>query len=110
MGSSFFSPAFVDIVKENDAVREAIDWGLEGLPQMAEIYPLGGAADRLHLVEEKTGLELPAAKLPFAGKMLLEHLIRDLQAREFLYYQVYGKQIITPIAIMTSHEKKIMRM
>ncbi len=104
--ANYHAPSFIDIVEENDGVREAIAWGLESLPQMAEIYPLGGAADRLHLVEEKTGLELPAAKLPFAGKMLLEHLIRDLQAREFLYYQVYGKQITTPIAIMTSHEKK----
>lgn len=104
--AAYHSPAFIDIVNESESVREAVAWGLEGLPQMAEIYPLGGAADRLHLVEEKTGLELPAAKLPFAGKMLLEHLIRDLQAREALYYQTYGKQILTPIAIMTSQEKK----
>jgi hypothetical protein len=73
--------------------------------QIAEIYPLGGAADRLHLVEEHTGKELPAAKLKFAGITLLERLVRDLQAREHLYFKKYGVQHITPIAIMTSHEK-----
>lgn len=101
----YHSPAFVDIVEETPTVREAIHWGIEGLAQIAEIYPLGGAADRLHLIEEKTGMELPAAKLPFAGRTLLEHLIRDLEAREHLYFQEYGVQLITPIAIMTSHEK-----
>ncbi len=103
--AQFHSPGFLDISSETSEVQEAISWGLEAMPEMAEIYPLGGAADRLHLVEEHTGKELPAAKLPFAGKTLLEHLIRDLQAREFLYYQKYGVQLITPLAIMTSHEK-----
>lgn len=101
----YHSPSFIDIAEETEEVKEAIEWGLDGLPQMAEIYPLGGAADRLHLVDEKTGSDLPAAKLRFAGKTLLEHLIRDLEAREYLYFQKYGKQITTPIAIMTSHEK-----
>lgn len=101
----YHSPSFIDIAAETEEVREATVWGLEGLPQMAEIYPLGGAADRLHLVDEKTGSDLPAAKLRFAGKTLLEHLIRDLEAREYLYFQRFGKQITTPIAIMTSHEK-----
>lgn len=103
--ASFHSPSFLDISKESKEVDEAIQWGIEALPQMAEIYPLGGAADRLHLVEETTGRELPAAKLPFAGKTLLERLIRDLEAKEYFYYQLFGKQITTPIAIMTSHEK-----
>lgn len=102
--SGYHSPAFIDITEENN-VQEAISWGLEAMPELAEIYPLGGAADRLHLVEEKTGIELPAAKLPFAGRTLLEGLIRDLEAREYLYFQKYGVKIITPIAIMTSHEK-----
>jgi hypothetical protein len=103
--ANYHSPFFHDITKENQEVHEAISWGIEAMADLAEIYPLGGAADRLHLVEEKTGVELPAAKLGFAGRMLLEHLIRDLQAREFLYFQKYGKQIVIPIAIMTSHEK-----
>lgn len=103
--ASFHSPTFIDISKESKEVEEAALWGLEAMPQMAEIYPLGGAADRLHLVEEGTGKELPAAKLPFAGRPLLEHLIRDLEAREHLYEKRFGAKIVTPIAIMTSHEK-----
>lgn len=103
--AKFHSPSFVDISNENGAVHEAISWGIEALNQIAEIYPLGGAADRLHLVEEKTGKELPAAKLPFLGKTLLELLIRDLRAREYLYYQKMGLQVTIPIAIMTSQEK-----
>lgn len=104
-GADYHSPHFIDITKETGEVQEAIEWGIEAMPQMGEIYPLGGAADRLHLVDEATGMELPAAKLSFGGRSLLERLIRDLQAREFLYYQKTGKQLITPIAIMTSHEK-----
>ncbi len=103
--ASYHAPAFLPIAEETPEVAESIAWGLEALPEMGEIYPLGGAADRLHLIDEQTGMELPAAKLPFAGKTLLEHLIRDLQAREFLYFQKTGRQLVTPIAIMTSHEK-----
>lgn len=101
----YHSPNFIDISKRDVFVEKAVAWGLDNLDQIAEIYPLGGAADRLHLVEEKTGVELPAAKLLFAGKALLEHLIRDLQAREYLYFKMRGKQITTPLAIMTSFEK-----
>ncbi len=103
--AKYHSPSFIDISKETPQVHQAIEWGLEALPYLAEIYPLGGAADRLHLVDDATGCELPAAKLQFAGKTLLEHLIRDLQAREFLYFKRFGKQLITPLAIMTSQEK-----
>ncbi len=102
----YHSPYFQDINEETDLVEEMISWGIEALPEMAELYPLGGAADRLHLVDEITGHELPAAKLPFAGRTLLASLIRDLQAREYLHYKMYGKQCTTPIAIMTSHEKE----
>jgi UTP---glucose-1-phosphate uridylyltransferase len=101
----YHSPQFFHIGEETEAVKEAITWGIEALPELAEIYPLGGAADRLHLVDPKSNTELPAAKLPFAGRTLLEHLILNLQARERLYYERYGKGLITPIAIMTSHEK-----
>ncbi|KAG2723949.1 hypothetical protein I3760_02G194800 [Carya illinoinensis] len=43
--------------------------------------------------------------LPYCGRTLLEGLIRDLQAREFLYFKLYGKQCITPVAMMTSSAK-----
>lgn len=51
----------------------------QGLPDLAEIYPLGGSADRLGLVDPNTGECLPAAMLPYCGRTLLEGLIRDLQ-------------------------------
>ncbi|MDE3046304.1 MAG: UTP--glucose-1-phosphate uridylyltransferase [Verrucomicrobiota bacterium] len=102
----YHAPLFDDISKETPEVGRAIEWGLEALPEMAEFYPLGGAADRLHLVDERSGSELPAAKLPFLGRTLLEGLIRDLQAREKLYFERFGRQITTPIVIMTSWEKE----
>jgi len=103
--ASFYSPDFVDITEETPTVLEAIYTGINSLPQMAEMYPLGGAADRLHLLDPKTQQELPAAKLNYAGKTLLEGLIRDLQAREYLYFKLHGTQVTVPIAIMTSQEK-----
>lgn len=75
------------------------------MPFLGEIYPLGGSADRLGLVDPDTGECLPAAMLPYCGRTLLEGLIRDLQAREFLYFKLYGEQCITPVAIMTSAAK-----
>lgn len=101
----YHAPTFVDISQETPLVQETIHAGLEALPLLAELYPLGGAADRLHLIDAATSLELPAAKLPFAGHTLLESLIRDLQAREFLYFRCTGKEVFTPLALMTSLEK-----
>lgn len=95
----------VDIAQKNTEVRNAVLWGLKRMDQMAEIYPVGGAADRLKLQDEKTGLALPAAKLLFCGRTLLEGLITDLQAREYLHYKLFGRQILTPVAMMTSQEK-----
>lgn len=86
-------------------IRKAIRCGIENLHQMAEIYPIGGAGDRLNLVDELTGTPLPVAMLPFGGHTLLDGLIRDIQAREYLYFKLYDKQITTPIAMMTSQEK-----
>lgn len=51
----------------------------QGLPDLGEIYALGGAADRLDLVDPMTGEGLPAAMLPYCGRTLLEGLIRDVQ-------------------------------
>ena len=43
--------------------------------------------------------------LPYCGRTMLEALMRDLQAREFLYYKLTGRQLTTPVAIMTSDAK-----
>ena len=61
-------------------------WALDffqSLPEMGEIYPLGGAGDRLGLVDEVTGECLPVAMLPYCGRTLLEGLVRDLQVSCF---------------------------
>ncbi|XP_037497955.1 UTP--glucose-1-phosphate uridylyltransferase 3, chloroplastic isoform X2 [Jatropha curcas] len=99
------APNVIDLSKNTEYASQAALWGIEGLPGLGEIYPLGGSADRLGLVDPDTGECLPAAMLPYCGRTLLEGLIRDLQAREFLYFKLYGKQCITPVAIMTSSAK-----
>ncbi|XP_034906978.1 UTP--glucose-1-phosphate uridylyltransferase 3, chloroplastic isoform X2 [Populus alba] len=99
------APSGLDLSKNTEYASQAALWGIEGLPDLGEIYPLGGSADRLGLVDPDTGECLPAAMLPYCGRTLLEGLIRDLQAREFLYFKIYGKQCITPVAIMTSSAK-----
>lgn len=102
---SFLEPHPVDISKKTIEVQDYIEEGLVSLPQMAEIYPLGGSGDRLNLIDPKTKENLPQAKLNFLGKTLLEHLILDLQAKEYLYFQKYDEKIFTPIVIMTSEAK-----
>jgi hypothetical protein len=82
-------------------VREAIS----ALPFTAEIWPVGGAGDRLGLVDEVTGEALPTAMLEFCGRPLLETLIRDLEAREYLAWHLTGEQHTTPVVLMTSHAK-----
>jgi hypothetical protein len=101
----YHRPEGIDISEETPEVKKAILWGVEHLPKIAEIYPLGGAADRLRLRDEKTGKPLPAARLLFLGKTLLESMVCDLQAREYLHYKLFGRQIHVPVAIMTSIEK-----
>lgn len=86
-------------------VRRYVREGLKKMPLIGEVYPVGGAGDRLNLRDPKTGEALPQAKLQFEGRTLLEGLIRDLKAREVLYERVYGKSTLTPIALMTSSEK-----
>ncbi|CAA3005149.1 UTP--glucose-1-phosphate uridylyltransferase 3, chloroplastic [Olea europaea subsp. europaea] len=98
-------PNVLDLSEDVEYASQAAIWGIEGLPDLGEICPLGGSADRLGLVDPETGECLPAAMLPYCGRTLLEGLIRDLQAREFLYFKLYGKQCITPVAIMTSSAK-----
>ncbi|VVA18419.1 PREDICTED: UTP--glucose-1-phosphate uridylyltransferase [Prunus dulcis] len=99
------APSGLDLSQNPEYASQAALWGIQGLPNLGEIYPLGGSADRLGLVDPDTGECLPAAMLPYCGRTLLEGLIRDLQAREFLYFKMYGKQCITPVAIMTSSAK-----
>lgn len=96
-------PQGVDLTDETLEVRRAIIEGIRGQGKMAELYPVGGAADRLQLKDETTEEGLPAARLIFLGKPLLEGVISDLQAREYLHYKLFGNQVMTPIGMMTSH-------
>lgn len=101
----FLKPLGHDLAKESSLLNSQIRWGIESLPVMAEIFPVGGAGDRLNLLDEKTGEPLPAAVLDFCGKSLLRLLIQDVQAKEYLYYKLKSEQIQTPIAMMTSEDK-----
>ncbi|KAF3362468.1 Uncharacterized protein PHSC3_000940 [Chlamydiales bacterium STE3] len=102
----FEPPPGMDLSQEDRSVIKAIRAGIECMSQVGEIYPAAGAGDRLNLTDVLTGQPLPAALLNFLGYSLLEGLIRDLQAREFLHYKLLGKQIHTPVILMTSLEKE----
>ncbi len=99
------TPEGPDLSSDTPETRRMVRWGIESLGLMSEVYPIGGAGDRLGLVDEVSGQALPAAELVFCGWTLLEWLIRDLQGREFLYHQLFGKQLHTPVLMMTSQEK-----
>lgn len=101
----FHRPPGYDIASPTKEVLLWVQAGIRALPYLAELYPVGGAADRLQLIDAETQLPLPAAKLLFLGHSLLESLVRDVQAREYLYYKLMGTQITIPIAMMTSPEK-----
>lgn len=90
-----------DSTKEKFFIRK----GIEAFNTLAEIYVVGGAAERLAWVSE--GTSLPAALLPFLGRTLLEGLVRDLQAREYLNYKLTGRVVILPLVLMTSQEKNV---
>ncbi|GKC70367.1 UTP--glucose-1-phosphate uridylyltransferase 3, chloroplastic, partial [Tanacetum coccineum] len=123
-------PSVLDLSQDTEYAAQAALWGIEGLPQLGEIYPLGGSADRLGFVDSVTGECLPAAMLPYCGRTLLEGLIRDLQdfnlhlhydtiftvskqlfniSRLGTFYisKFFGEQWINSCAIMTSLGKDI---
>lgn len=103
--TQYIRPEGMHVDRDAPEVRESIRWGIESLNHLAEFYPLGGAGDRLNIIDETTRKPHPSALLPFLGRTLLDGLIRDLQAREYLYFKFFGKQIYIPIVIMTSVEK-----
>lgn len=98
-------PVGLDLSKNSFETRLAVRHGIELFGEMAEMYAVAGAGDRLNLQDEKSKAPLPAAQLKFTGRTLLEGLIRDLQGREYLHYKLMGKQLNTPIVMMTSLEK-----
>ena len=103
--STYLRPKGVDITTKTDMVHTFIREAIEKSHLVAEIYPVGGAGDRLCLMNESNE-PLPAAILSFCGHTLLERLIRDVEAREYLIHKLTGKRIETKIGMMTSHEKR----
>lgn len=93
------------LYEDSEAAEKAVISGIRSLPKMGELYPIGGAGDRLDLRDETTGLPLPTAKLNYLGQSLLTCMVKDLQAREYLYFKLFNKQLTTPIAMMTSEAK-----
>lgn len=99
-------PKGVDLREDSALVREAIIAGIRHVPETALFFAVGGAGDRLRLFDSASGEPLPAACLPFAGAgSLIDLLVRDVQALEFLHYKLFGKRVVMPIAMMTSEEK-----
>ena len=103
--SHFAIPPYVDIRQKNEAVWKMAYEGIKRLPQTAEILVVGGAGDRLNLIDETTKEALPAACLLFDGRTLLEGLMRDIEALEYFHYCAFGKQVSMPTLIMTSYAK-----
>ncbi len=103
--NNYLIPIGLNLTEQSSEANEAIQAGIMNLDCIGEIYPIGGAGDRLDLLEEKTGTHLPAACLPFLGRSLLYGLVRDVQTKEYLYYKLTGQKIVIPIAMMTSNEK-----
>ncbi|MCH9625270.1 MAG: hypothetical protein S4CHLAM123_04410 [Chlamydiales bacterium] len=94
---TFLQAEGLDLTQDSEDLKSALKVGIEALAEMGEIYPIGGLGSRLNALK-------PVACLSFCGRTLLEGLVRDTQAREFLYSRLFGKQITIPIAMMTSQE------
>lgn len=102
---AYTKPEGLNVAEDTPEVRKAVRFGIEAMPHLAEIYPVGGAGDRLHFVDEATNTPKPVGELPLFGETLIGLMVRDLQAREYLYFKLFNQQITTPIAMMTSNEK-----
>eukprot|EP00879_Flechtneria_rotunda_P025215 GHRR01026784.1.p1 GENE.GHRR01026784.1~~GHRR01026784.1.p1 ORF type:complete len:347 (+),score=104.30 GHRR01026784.1:1049-2089(+) len=92
---TYHVPPGLDLAGEGGrqlGVRAAAQ-GLLAMPYLSEILPVGGAGDRLGLKCEITKDCLPAAMLPYCGRTMMEGLIRDLQAKEYLYWHLTGTQV-----------------
>lgn len=103
--TEYREPPFYDFRKGSSCLH-VLDEGLKELPRTAEIYTVGGAGERLGLVDPVTKESLPVAHLNFLGRSLLEHLFRDLEAREYMYEAKYHDPLYVPVLLMTSEEQE----
>jgi len=102
---SFQHPPSIALQPPSVPVWEAVQLALRKLAEVALILPVGGAGDRLGLQDPISGEPLPVALLPFDGRSLLQGIIEDLEALEWLCYRVTGQQVTVPVVMMTSTEK-----
>lgn len=96
----YHKPQAYDISKKTKKNRSLRLMALRHLGEFAEIYPIGGAADRL----SSSKPQIAATRL-FCEKSFLERLIDDVKAKEALAFRIYGYKITIPIVLMTSDEK-----
>lgn len=101
----YHKPCGLDLSEGSTLVHSSVRHAIENLDKVAEIYPVGGAGDRLNLCSSVTKEPLPAAQLPFLGRSLLAGLVRDVQAKEYLCFKLTGKKVLVPIVMMASYEK-----
>jgi hypothetical protein len=106
---TYAPPPFCDMRRKTKEVWGYSYEGIKRLKEVAAIFTVGGAGDRLQLTDPQTGLALPVACLVFGGRPLLEWLFRDVEALEYLHYRAFGERVCLPILLMASHEKKNMR-
>lgn len=97
----YHKPLAHDISKETQVNRTMRLSALRHLDELAEIYPIGGAADRL----SRRSSQIAATRL-FCEKSLLQRLIEDVKAKEALAERLFGLKVTIPIVLMTSDEKE----
>ncbi len=102
---SYSPPPCTDMRSVTQEVWHWVYEGIRRLPETAEVYTVGGAGDRLRLVDPLTKEPMPVAQLEFCSKPLLEWLFRDLQAKEYWYFRTFGQHCSVPVVLMTSAEK-----
>lgn len=102
--TTYLKPEGNDLSVQSKDVMSMVRHGISEMDKIGEIYPVGGAGERFKLCHPITEEPLPVAELEFLGKSLLEGLFRDLESREFLYYKLMKKQLLSPVAMMTSSE------
>lgn len=109
---NFSKRSCIDQPMDNNESR--IKSGVISLSKIALLFPVGGAGERLGLIDEVTKEPLPVAFLSFLGRPLLEHLFRDTEALEYLYEKCFSRPCSIPIILMDSYEqlnnKKIERL
>ena len=103
---TYAPPPIHDMRQKTKVVWKYSYEGIKRLKEVAAIFTVGGAGDRLKCTDPQTGLALPVACLVFGGRPLLEWLFRDVEALEYLHYRTFGERVALPVLLMASHEKR----